>query len=187
MQKGTLLAEEQKSLRVVIDGEHLQFFNEIKDERKLKFDSEVIRFALMEAAKASEFKLEEGYWQKIRQLMGFDFVRLNYHIYDIPGFINKALESFISEIENNVKSLLSFEARSKLDGLELDVAMAYIACQEESVAEHVSVETLAKKMNKRNTQELTEVLENFVHRGLLTKNRHDGTTYYHAKPVSLID
>ncbi len=71
--------------------------------------------------------------------------------------------------------------------MELDVAMAYISCQEESVAEQVSLDTLAKKMNKRNISELKEILDNFVTRGLLVKTRHSGTTYYHAKPPTMID
>lgn len=174
----------KKSLRAQIDGIHLEMFRNLKEANNFKYDSEVVRYCISEASKQTEFRLEDSYWSKIKQLLKYDFIKSKYHLYNVSSFINKAIESYIEELESNVKSILSFEVRSLLDGTELEVAIAFIDCQSKSDANQVDVDTLAKKMGKRNISELQKILDDFVRRGFLINQVHNNITYYHAKSVN---
>jgi len=174
----------KKSLRAEIDGIHEQMFEEIKRENNFKFDSEVVRYCISEAKKQTEFKLKDSYWEKIKQLMEYDHVKFKHHVDSVSAFVNRAIEYFIEVVERDFQSLYSFEVRSRMDGLELEIAMAFINLQSDRVDNQVDVESLGKYMNKRNLAELTEFLEDFVKRGLILKKAHDGKIYYHTPQKS---
>lgn len=171
------------SLRVDLNPEVTAVLFKIMDERKFQYYAEAIRYCIVETNNQTEFKLSEGYWKKISKFLNYPHVKVKERIYNVQDFVNKAIDEYIKKIERENQSIMNFDVRRDLQGEELNLAMAFIECQEENTAQQVTVEALANKMGKRNYEGIKEVLESFIERGILDKLVHEGKLYYHAKPV----
>lgn len=184
MEKKHTRKDGSKSLRVDLNPELTSILFEMMDERKFNSYAEAIRYCIIETKTKTEFHLDEVYWNKIRNILQYDYVHNNERIYNIQHFVNKAIDRYIEEIESANQSIMSFDVRQELHGEELDISMAFIECQEASSTDQVTVEELAKYLGKRNISEVTEVLESFVDRGILRKIQHQNKSYYNAKAVN---
>lgn len=168
------------NLRVDLKDNVSEIFRELIEERNFQTYSEAIRYCIMEAHNKAEYKLEEPYLKKIKQLLQYDYVKNDLLIHSVQHFIEKSLDSYTQLVSEQIESILSFEVRKHLTDDELPIALTFIECQEENYANHVTVDELAKKMNRRNLKTLKEVLDKFVHRGILSKMKHESQIYYHA-------
>ena len=171
-------------LRVDLFSPHKEMFLAIKESNMFTKNSQVAQHCIKEAHNKAEFHLEEVYWEKIRKLMNYDYVKYKQRIYDTKSFINKALDSFFDTIHGNLESIKSFDVRSTLNQEELKVAKYFLKCQEESYSEEVTLDKLATKMGERNIVKLTETIEDFVLRGLVSKLVIDNEVTYHAHKIS---
>lgn len=171
-------------LRVDLKPDIAEVFLEIMDDRKFQSFAEGVRYCIYETSTKTEFHLEEIYWNKIKQYLNFDYVKSKAHIYNMQQFVNKALETYFDLVETSVDSIMSFDIRQELTEEELNIAMGFLECQEESSLSQSTAEEVATKMNKRNVNQITEILESFTKRGILSKLIHQKTVYYHAKQVN---
>lgn len=170
-------------LRVDLKPDIADVFIEIVNEQKFPSYAEAVRYCIKETSTKTEFHLEEVYWNKVKQFLNFDIVKTTHHIHGMQNFVNKALERFFDFIENSVESILSFDIRAELIEDELNVALAFISCQEESSLNQATAEEVAKHMGKRNMKQIEEILEKFTARGILSRLIHQNIIYYHAKAV----
>ncbi|MHA2250536.1 MAG: hypothetical protein ACXAD7_09240 [Candidatus Kariarchaeaceae archaeon] len=183
MSKRQRKADGSIDLRVDLKPDIADILIEIMEDRKFQYYAESVRYCIVETHKKTEFQLEESYWNKIKKYLNYDYVKNKKHIYNTLDFVNKSLENYFDLIENKIESILSFDVRSELNEEELEISMAFLDCQEASFKEQVTSEDVAKKLNRRNVGNITDILESFVYRGILSKIVHKSDFLYHAKSI----
>ncbi|MDH5401457.1 MAG: hypothetical protein OEY49_03105 [Candidatus Heimdallarchaeota archaeon] len=174
------------NLRVDLKKDIADLFYKIQSDKKFSYRAEVIRYCIIEASKQTEFQLDPSYWNKINRYMNYDFVKKDQGIYSTQIFINKALDFFFNYIDREIDSILSFDVRLELNEEENEIALAIIECQSESIAEQVTIEEIAKKLNMRNLTNIEKILNKFVERGILSRKITQELVYYHAKSIKKI-
>jgi hypothetical protein len=71
--------------------------------------------------------------------------------------------------------------RAELNEEELEIAMGSLECQEKSYTNQFTAEEVATALNKRNIKMIEDILDGFVHRGILSKTQHKADFFYHAR------
>ncbi len=170
-------------LRVDLKPQMADIFMTIIEERQFQSFAEAVRYCIVETHKKTEFQLEESYYNAIKRYLNYDYVKKERHIYNMIDFVNKALENFFNQIDNSLESILSFDIRAELNDEELEIAMAFLECQENSELEQATAQDVANQLNRRNLSQIDDVLNSFVDRGMLSKLIFKGDQYFHAKSV----
>ena len=176
-------ADGSLGLRVDLNPEIASILFNIMEDRRFQTYAEAIRYCIVETNDKAEFQLQPVYWDKVKKYMSYDHLKNKLQIFSVQNFINRALDDYFIKIESQIESLLSFDVRSELNEEELEIALAFLDCQEASFSQQVTTEEVAIKMNKRNVQGITSILDAFVEKGVLSKITSQSKIYYHAKPI----
>lgn len=168
------------SIRVELEGKIIDDFERIKLEGAFVTNSQAIRHCINIAAQDSNFQLRDDQISLIQTYLDREDIKRSYGIYNIQNFIDRAIRRFIENIDENTKSIYNWSVRSKLFGDELEVAISFITCQNRSELEEITVDDLAKEMNKEVSW-CENYLSKFVDEGILTSRVRKGQKFYHAK------
>ncbi|MHA2171047.1 MAG: hypothetical protein ACXAB7_14230 [Candidatus Kariarchaeaceae archaeon] len=171
------------SVRVELENEFVDMLNQIKIERMLTTNTDVIRYCLYEMTQAHNFRIEEDHMHQIKDILKREAVRKQYSIFSVTDFIKKALDDYITSIKIHSASIQNWDIRSSLNEEETEIALALIECQSESVSQEVQIQEILTKLNRKNEQRVRHILEKFVNRGILSSRRSGKDVFYHAKKM----
>lgn len=169
------------SIRVELTGDVLSQFQQIKQTRNLELNTETIRYCITETYSQGHFTLENDLVDQIRQVLSSKYVKNKYFVYSMNDLIRNAVEDYIKKIYSERESIQSFAVRKELNPEETEIALAAIQVQHSSTIDMFTVEDILNHVNRKDKQNVTFILENFVERMILDKMNYETKTYYHAR------
>ena len=183
------MEEETKPLQIKVDltGDHRKWFEEIQKKHAFPSYAEVVRYMTLitweddQADSVKLFEINEIQLAEIKKFISRIDIKQKYKIFSVKEFIQTAIDRFLIELEGDNKSILHWDVKSKLSGERKEIAVAFSECQRESKTSEVTVEQLAKKLDRRNLEKIEEILDEFVYQYNLEMEIFNGVKTYHAK------
>lgn len=171
----------KQSIRVELEGETLENFNQIKKEVNLTQNTEVVRYCINEMANQSNFAITSDQMTDIQNLLSNRYLQKKFHVYNTHELVKKAIDTYVSNMLANIEPLSSYDVRTSLSVEENKIANCFLKCQKASGDKFISVSQLAKFGNYKNKVKLRDTLESFVERGFLQILDQEGERLYYSK------
>jgi Arc/MetJ-type ribon-helix-helix transcriptional regulator len=169
---------------VELEGKYVEMLNQLKNTGPINSNAEAIRYALYETTRDQSFKIDELQLDTIQNLLKSKFVKSKFLVYSVLDFVQNAINGYIMYVRENMPSIQDWDVRAELNDNEAKIALALIACQEESVGGEVGLGAVMGKLKLRNEEAVEKMLDDFVDRGILYSIVRNNQNLYHAKKSS---
>ena len=183
------LKEDNRPLQIKVDliGDHRKWFEEIQSKHAFPSYAEVVRYMTLvtwendQSDSVKLYELNEIQINTIKEYISRVDIKQKYNIFTVKDFVKEAINRLLGELDEQNKSILHWEIKSKLHGDKREIALAFAECQKESPTSEVTLKDIADKLNRRNLGHIEEILDEFVYQRTLKCEVFNGTKTYHAK------
>ena len=169
-------------LRIDLEESLQNDFFKIKANQGLTNNTEVIRYCIREMASSKIYRVPEGLFTIIDDIVKDPRIQEKYIVTSVNDFIDRAIKQYILKTRADKSNLFDWEFRSNLDPKKLEVANSLLELQEHSNNSQygVSFDELQMKTNNIAKHELNDILNNFIQRKLLKTMESNKKVYYFA-------
>jgi hypothetical protein len=155
-------------LKVDLDKQHQKKFLEVKTKHGFQTNTEVVRHLIRTTYELELYdkfhiiELHQNQVKKIQSIISRIDIQHKYDVYNVQDFVKKSVDNFLKLIEKDMKNVLHWDIRSKLNNEEKEIVNALEDCIRKNLSGGVKASEIANLLKKRNRIKIEETLDKFV-------------------------
>ncbi len=177
-----LIKKHEKSqkfpIRVDLDKEDADKFENIQEKFKLKNKAEVLRFCINKVYHGTTPEIDEDLSHEILKIISSRQIKTLYGLTGMDDFIKRAMSDYLTKLRKDW-SLRNWNMRQTLSQEENDTAIALVELQVQKIP-GVTLEDLTNYL-KIDEKIISDHLEKFLADSLLDFRESHGKIYYFAQ------
>lgn len=177
-----ILSKETQIIRIDLQNKHKKMFEEIKIQKKLTKNTDVIRLCIETTYKEALFHLPEEMIDDIFSLLKHKNIKSSYNIFSHDDFIKRAVADLIKKLKTERKTLRSYTVRVNLPKEEQIIALALLELlNSDNVTQEYGV-TLKQISTKLNwpISKVKQILMHFYNLDYVLSQEIEGIQYFYV-------
>ena len=170
----------KKILRADLEPHVAQMFEELKKERAIQSNAEMLRLIITEAYRSQNIILPEKIFMKIVELLENPIIENEVGIYSVQDFVIRACEYYLKKLRKNIGTLYDWRIRKRLNDAEKEVAVIIIELQTKDTYKWGVTPEDVKKQCDLDVETIKKIFARFERNHWLEKTTYKGKTYYYA-------